>query len=77
VTAAYVPLDRSDVLDLATAVAQLPPRERLAIGLVYGLCYSQVEAATVMGISRGGLASSLFKARIKLAREVEVEVEAR
>jgi RNA polymerase sigma-70 factor (ECF subfamily) len=77
VTAAYVPLDRSDVLDLATAVAQLPPRERLAIGLVYGLGYSQVEAATVMGISRGGLASSLFKARIKLAREVEVEVEAR
>jgi RNA polymerase sigma-70 factor (ECF subfamily) len=72
-TAAYVPLDRSDVLDLATAVAQLPPRERLAIALVYGLGYSQLEAATAMGISRGGLASSLFKARIKLAREVEVE----
>jgi DNA-directed RNA polymerase specialized sigma24 family protein len=61
------------VLDLATAVAQLPPRERLAIALVYGLGYSQLEAATAMGISRGGLASSLFKARIKLAREVEVE----
>jgi RNA polymerase sigma-70 factor (ECF subfamily) len=69
-TASYLPLDRSGVLDLGIAVAHLPPRGRLAITLVYGLGYSQAEAASAMGITRGGLASALFKARVKLVREL-------
>ena len=69
-TASYLPLDRSGVLDLGIAVGHLPPRERLAITLVYGLGYTQGEAAGAMGITRGGLASALFKARIKLVREL-------
>lgn len=67
---AYVPLDRSREIDLGVAVARLPPRERLAVSLVYGLGYSQQEAADVMGISRGGLANSLFKARARLVRDL-------
>ncbi len=70
-TLAYVPLDRSGALDVGVAVARLPPRERLAVTLVYGLGYSQVEAADAMGITRGGLAAALFKARAKLAHELD------
>ena len=67
---AYLPLDRSGALDLGVAVARLPPRERLAVALVYGLGYSQAEAADAMGITRGGLATALFKARARLLREL-------
>lgn len=69
-TVAYVPLERSGLLDLGIAVARLPPRERLAVALVYGLGYSQAEAADAMGITRGGLATALFKARVRLVREL-------
>jgi len=67
---AYVPRDRCGSIDLGVAVASLPPRERLAVALVYGLGYSQQEAADAMGITRGGLANALFKARARLAREL-------
>jgi RNA polymerase sigma-70 factor (ECF subfamily) len=66
-TVAYVPADRSAVLDLGAAVARLPARERLAVTLVYGLGLSEAEAADAMAIARGGLASALFKARARLA----------
>ena len=66
----YVPLDRTGELDLGIAVARLPPRERLAVTLVYGLGYAQAEAADAMGITRGGLATALFKARARLAGEL-------
>jgi RNA polymerase sigma-70 factor (ECF subfamily) len=67
---AYVPQDRSSEIDLGVAVARLPPRERLAVTLVYGLGYSQQEAADAMGITRGGVANSLFKARARLVRQL-------
>ncbi len=67
---AYVPLDLSGALDVRIAVARLPPRERLPVALVYGLGYSQAEAADAMGITRGGLATALFKARARLVREL-------
>lgn len=74
-TVAYVPLDRSGALDLGIAVARMPSRERLAVTLVYGLGYSQAEAADTMGITRGGLATALFKARAKLAQELDDRIQ--
>ena len=66
----YVPVDRCDSLDPGADVSRLPPRERLAVMLVYGLGFSEAEAADAMAITRGGLASALFKARARLAREM-------
>lgn len=66
----FVPLDPEMKLDCSAAVARLPDRERFAIALVYGLGYRQEEAAQVLGIARGTVAASLWKARQKLAREL-------
>lgn len=53
-------------LDVRRAIAALPERERLAVTLVYALGYSQEEAAAALGVRRGTVASSLFRARTKL-----------
>ena len=66
----YVPVDPEMRLDCSEAVARLPERERLAMALVYGLGYGQEEAAQVLGVARGTVAASLWKARQKLAREL-------
>ena len=63
----WAPVDSSLGMDLAAAVASLPIRERQALGLVYGLGYSEAETAATLGIRRGTVASSLFRARRKLA----------
>lgn len=63
----FVPVDGDLGLDAAAAVMQLPSRERLAVSLVYGLGYQQDEAADVLGIARGTIAASLWKARRRLA----------
>ena len=57
-------------IDAAAAVARLPDRERLAVVLIYGLGYHQDEAAELLGISRGTVAASLWKARRRLARDL-------
>lgn len=62
----FVPQDVSLGLDLAQAIARLPQRERQAISLVYGLGYTQQEAAEVLGIARGTIAATLFHARRRL-----------
>lgn len=62
----FVPEDVSLGLDLAQAIARLPQRERQAISLVYGLGYTQQEAAEVLGIARGTIAATLFHARRRL-----------
>jgi DNA-directed RNA polymerase specialized sigma24 family protein len=67
---AFLPVDADLGLDAATAIAHLPDRERIACVLVYGLGYRQEEAAEMLGITRGGLASSLWQARQKLARDL-------
>lgn len=54
--------------DASHAIAGLPRRERQAIVLVYGLGYTQDEVGTLMGISRGTVAASVWRARQKLAR---------
>ncbi len=66
----YLPLDPEMRLDCSEAVARLPERQRLAMALVYGLGYGQEEAAQVLGVARGTVAASLWKARQKLAREL-------
>jgi DNA-directed RNA polymerase specialized sigma24 family protein len=67
---AFLPVDPDLGLDASAAVARLPQRERLAVVLVYGLGYGQEEAADMLGISRGGVAASLWQARRKLARDL-------
>lgn len=66
----WAPTDRSLGLDLRAAISRLPPGERQALSLVYSLGYSQAEAAAALGLSRGTVASSLFRARRKLAQEL-------
>jgi RNA polymerase sigma-70 factor (ECF subfamily) len=55
-------------VDVATAIAGLPERERLAVTLVFGLGYRQDEAAELMGVAVGTVYSSVWRARRKLAR---------
>jgi DNA-directed RNA polymerase specialized sigma24 family protein len=66
----FVPVDPDLGLDAAAAIAHLPERERIAVVLVYGLGYRQEEAADMLGITRGGVAATLWQARRKLAREL-------
>jgi RNA polymerase sigma-70 factor (ECF subfamily) len=72
---AYLPVDRELSIDCSQAIARLPERQRLAVALVYGLGYEQEEAAVVLGISRGTVAASLWKARQRLAREIVPDAE--
>ena len=66
----YVPVDSDLGLDASAAVTRLPQRERIAVVLVHGLGYRQEEAAEMLGITRGTIAASLWKARRKLARDL-------
>jgi DNA-directed RNA polymerase specialized sigma24 family protein len=66
----FLPADPGLGLDATAAVARLPYRERLAVTLVFGLGFRQEEAADVLGISRGTIAASLWKARRRLARDL-------
>lgn len=54
-------------MDLASAIARLPIRERTVLTLVHGLGYSQREVAEALSIRRGTVAATLFHARQKLA----------
>jgi DNA-directed RNA polymerase specialized sigma24 family protein len=69
---ALLPVDPDLGLDASAAVARLPARERAAVVLVYGLGYGQDEVADMMGITRGTVAASLWKARRRLARDLAV-----
>jgi DNA-directed RNA polymerase specialized sigma24 family protein len=66
----FLPVDPDLGLDASAAIARLPERERIAVVLVYGLGYGQEETAEMLGITRGGVASSLWQARRKLARDL-------
>lgn len=67
---AFLPVDPDLGMDASAAVGRLPERERSAVILVHGLGYRQDEAAEMLGISRGTIAASLWKARRKLARDL-------
>lgn len=63
-------VDSDGDLDLRTAVARLPRRQRLAITLIYYVGLSVAEAAAVMGVSAGTVKSTVFVARKRLRGEV-------
>lgn len=63
----FAPSDPDLRMDLAAAISRLPNRERHVVTLVYGLGYSQEDAAEVLGIRRGTVGATLFHARTKLA----------
>jgi RNA polymerase sigma factor (sigma-70 family) len=50
------------------AVAQLPRRQREAIGLRYIADLSEKEVASVMGVSSGTVAATLSSARVRLSQ---------
>jgi len=66
----FVPVDPTISIDVSAAVTALPPRERAAIVLVYGFGYEQEEAADVMGVTRGTVATLLHRARRHLAERL-------
>ena len=72
---AYLPAESELGLDALAAIAALPERERVAVTLTYGLGYEQHEVADMMGIRRGTVASSLWRARQKLARALAPAME--
>jgi RNA polymerase sigma-70 factor (ECF subfamily) len=57
-------------LDAAAAISRLPDRERMAVVLVYGMGFHQDEVAELLGVRRGTVAASLWKARRRLARDL-------
>ena len=72
---AYLPAESELGLDALAAIAALPERERIAVTLTFGLGYEQHEVAEMMGIRRGTVASSLWRARQKLARALAPGLE--
>jgi RNA polymerase sigma-70 factor, ECF subfamily len=67
---AFIPVDPSLSIDVSAAVTQLPERERVAVVLVYGLGYEQGEAAAVMEVTRGTVATLLHRGRRHLAERL-------
>jgi RNA polymerase sigma-70 factor, ECF subfamily len=65
---AFLPADPSISIDVSAAITRLPERERVAVVLVYALGYEQEEAATVMSVTRGTVATLLHRARRHLAQ---------
>jgi RNA polymerase sigma-70 factor (ECF subfamily) len=67
---AFLPSDPSVSVDIAAAITRLPERERVAVVLVYALGYEQEEAAAVMSVTRGTVATLLHRARRHLAERL-------
>jgi len=67
---AFLPTDPSISVDVSAAIARLPERERVAVVLVYALGYEQEEAASVMNVTRGTVATLLHRARRHLAERL-------
>ena len=61
---------------MSAAITKLPLRERVAVVLFYGLGYEQEEAAAVMGVTRGTVATLLHRARRHLAERLAGYAEA-
>jgi RNA polymerase sigma-70 factor (ECF subfamily) len=67
---AFLPTDPSLSIDVSAAITRLPERERVAVVLVYALGYEQEEAAQVMNVTRGTVATLLHRARRHLAERL-------
>jgi RNA polymerase sigma-70 factor, ECF subfamily len=70
IVVAFLPADPSLSIDISAAITRLPERERVAVVLVYALGYEQAEAALVMNITRGTVATLLHRARRHLAERL-------
>jgi RNA polymerase sigma factor (sigma-70 family) len=57
-------------IDERAAIAALPLRERQMVTLVYVAGYRELEAASMLGVSRGTVAKTLWRARCELARHL-------
>jgi len=73
--AGYLPPPPDPDPALWAAVALLPPRARTAIALRYVADFSEAEVADAMGITRGAAASTLHKARARLAELLAADGE--
>ncbi len=67
---AFLPTDPSLSVDVSAAITRLPERERVVVVLVYALGYEQEEAAAVMNVTRGTVATLLHRARRHLAEHL-------
>jgi RNA polymerase sigma-70 factor (ECF subfamily) len=76
-TVAFLPTDPSLAIDVSAAITLLPERERVAVILVYALGYEQNEAAAVMSVTRGTVATLLHRARRHLAEHLAGYAEGR
>jgi RNA polymerase sigma factor (sigma-70 family) len=65
------PVDAA-LFDLEQAIAELPPRMRLAVDAVYIVGLTVAEAAAVMGVAEGTVKSTLAAARARLRVMLEV-----
>ena len=63
--------DRREVL---AAIARLPPRAREVLALRYYLDLPQNEIAAILGISKGTVASTVFRALAALSRDLKEEL---
>lgn len=59
-------------LDLAKAIAALPPQQRMAVCLFYVADLPVAEVANAMGLAQGTVKSHLHDARAHLATQLEV-----
>ena len=59
-------------IDLERALANLPPRMRLAVNCVYFVDLTIADTALVMGVSEGTVKSTLSDARARLRAMLEV-----
>lgn len=62
-------------LDLAAALKQLPPEQRVAVALFFGEDLSVAEIARAAGVPEGTVKSRLFAARQALRASMEGEVK--
>ncbi len=74
---AFLPADPALSIDVSAAITRLPERERVAVVLVYALGYEQEEAAAVMNVTRGTVATLLHRARRHLAERLASYAEER
>jgi RNA polymerase sigma-70 factor, ECF subfamily len=66
------PLDPDTAMDLATAIGELPTRQRIALSLFYLGGLTSTEAGEAMGISAGAVRFHLHEARGRLRQRLEV-----
>jgi RNA polymerase sigma factor (sigma-70 family) len=65
-------VDRDASMDLAAAIGELPPQQRIALSLFYLGGLTSIETGEAMGISAGAVRFHLHEARARLRELLEV-----